>query len=210
MTQLHLHMGRLAAATLILAALVAIPRLSGAVEVAGVNYAAQLQSGTRTLQLNGAGIRRKANTNLYSAALYLTTAARSPEEVLASTGPKQLRVFMLQDVNSRDMGDMLSRGLVSNNPDDELAAIVPEMLELGSFIADRGKLRTGDGFQIEWNPAVGTSITVFQRDESKPVHHVFDKKDLIAPMMRIWLGPKPADPELKAALLGRKGQGMVQ
>jgi hypothetical protein len=33
---------------------------------------------------------------------------------------------------------------------------------------------------------------------------VFAKKDLIAPMMRIWLGTKPADPELKAALLGRR------
>jgi hypothetical protein len=100
------------------------------------------------------------------------------------------------------MGDMLSRGLVTNNRDDDLAAIVPEMLELGSFIADRGKLRVGDGFQIEWNPAVGTTITVFQRDETKPIRHVFDKKDLIAPMMKIWLGTKPADPELKAALLG--------
>jgi hypothetical protein len=195
-------MGRLVAATLVLGALAVLPRVSHAVEVAGVNYAAQLQSGSELLLLNGAGIRKKASTNLYSAALYLSNPARSPEEVLASTGPKQLRVFMLQDVNSRDMGDMLSRGLVTNNRDDDLAAIVPEMLELGSFIADRGKLRVGDGFQIEWNPAVGTTITVFQRDETKPIRHVFDKKDLIAPMMKIWLGTKPADPELKAALLG--------
>jgi len=197
-------LARLLAATLVLVALAAMPHLARAVEVAGVNYAAQLQSGSDVLLLNGAGIRKKANTNLYSAALYLSTPARSGEEVVSSSGPKQLRVFMLQDLNSRDMGDMLSRGLVTNNQEDELAAIVPEMLELGSFIADRGKLLTGDGFQIEWNPAVGTTITVFQRNESKPVRQVFAKKDLIAPMMRIWLGTRPADPQLKAALLGQR------
>lgn len=204
MTPLHIFLGRLVTAILVLATLAGLPRVAPAVEVAGVSYAAQLQSGSDVLLLNGAGIRRKANANPYSAALYLSAPARSPEEVLASSGPKQLRVFMLQDVNSRDMGDMLSRGLVTNNPDDDLAAIVPEMLELGTFIADRGKLLSGDGFQIEWNPLVGTTITVFQRVENKPVRQVFAKKNLIAPMMRIWLGTKPADPELKAALLGRR------
>ncbi|TXH88057.1 MAG: hypothetical protein E6Q78_12480 [Rhodoferax sp.] len=204
MTPLHTTMGRLATAAFVLATLAFLPQASRAVEVAGVNYAAQLQNGPHTLLLNGAGIRRKASSNLYSAALYLSQPARSPEEVLSSTGPKQLRVFMLQDVNSRDMGDMLARGLATNNRDDDLAAIVPEMLDLGSFIADRGKLRTGDGFQIDWDPAVGTTITVFQREEGKPVRQVFEKKDLIAPMMRIWLGTKPADPQLKAALLGQR------
>ncbi|MDT8989321.1 chalcone isomerase family protein [Curvibacter sp. APW13] len=204
MTLFQKNMGRLLVASLAVAALAALPGISRAVEVAGVNYAAQLQAGGQLLQLNGAGIRRKANANLYSAALYLGSPARSADEVLASPGPKQLRVFMLQDLNSRDMADMLSRGLVTNNPDDDLAAIVPEMLELGSFIADRGKLLTGDGFQIEWNPAIGTTITVFQRNESKPIRQVFEKKDLIAPMMKIWLGTKPADPELKAALLGKR------
>lgn len=204
MTTLQHHCGRLLVAALVLAAFLLLPAPSRAVEVAGVNYAPQLQSGPHLLLLNGAGIRRKASANLYSAALYLSAPARTPEAVLADTGPKQLRVFMLQDVNSRDMGELLSRGLVTNNRDEDLAAIVPEMLELGTFIANRGRLRTGDGFQIEWNPAVGTSITVFQRDEPKPVRQVFDKKDLIGPMMKIWLGHQPADPGLQAALLGKR------
>ena len=66
-----------------------------ALSVAGVSYAPQKQSGTSTLVLNGAGVRKLANTDLYTAALYLENKTSTPGAVIADKGAKQLTVTML-------------------------------------------------------------------------------------------------------------------
>ena len=174
-----------------------------AVEVSGVNYTSQKQAGSATLVLNGAGVRRIANRDLYTAALYLEQKLTAPSSIIADKGAKQLVVTMLRDVNSREMNELLSRGLTTNSSDDELAEIIPEIVDLGSFIANQGKLKAGDSFQIDWSATAGTTITVRERSQSKPTVEVFAKPDLISAMMRIWLGARPADDQLKTALLGQ-------
>ena len=174
-----------------------------ALEVAGVNFQPQsLVKGTK-LQLNGAGVRRQASTPLYTAGLYLEERASSAEGALLSKGAKQIRVVMLRDVNSRDFGALLSRGLVTTSNDDQLSNLIPEIMDLGTLIAERGKLEAGDSFVIEWSATQGTTIRVIQRGSRKPAVEVFTKPDVIGALMRIWLGDSPADAELKAALLGK-------
>ena len=73
-----------------------------ALEVAGVNFKPQtLVKGTK-LQLNGAGVRQEADKPLYTAGLYLEKKAETAQEALQARGPKQVRVVMLREVNSRD------------------------------------------------------------------------------------------------------------
>ena len=180
----------------------AVSTQSLALDVAGVSYAPQTQASGTVLQLTGAGIRRQASNAMYTAALYLEKKQSTAESVIKDSGAKQLKVVFLRDVNSREIGDMLARGLVTNSSDDELANLIPEIVELGNLIAERGKLYAGDSFQIDWGPTVGTTITVRERGQAKPVVQAFAKPDLIGAMMRIWLGNRPADPELKSALLG--------
>jgi hypothetical protein len=174
-----------------------------ALEVAGVNFQPQsLTQGTK-LQLNGAGVRQQAATPLYTAGLYLEKKASTAEEVLQARGAKQIRVVMLREVNSRDFGAMLSRGLVTNSNDDQLSNLIPEIMDLGTLIAERGKLEAGDSFVIDWSATQGTTIRVTQRSSRKPAIEVFAKPDVIGALMRIWLGEQPADAGLKAALLGK-------
>lgn len=173
-----------------------------ALDVSGVSYAPQKQAGVAKLVLNGAGVRRMASTDLYTAALYLERKQTQPSEVIADKGAKQLVVTLLRDVNSRQISEMLARGLTSNSSDDELVEIIPEIMDLGALIADRGKLKAGDSFQIDWTASGGTTITVRERNQPKPTVEVFAKPDLISAMMRIWLGARPADEKLKSALLG--------
>ncbi len=179
----------------------AVPAL--ALEVAGVNFQSQsLVKGTK-LQLNGAGVRQQAFTPLYTAGLYLEEKASTAEAVLLSKGAKQIRVVMLREVNSRDFGALLSRGLVTTSNDDQLSNLIPEIMDLGTLIAERGKLQAGDSFVIDWSATQGTTIRVNQRGSHKPAVEVFAKPDVIGALMRIWLGDNPADAELKAALLGK-------
>lgn len=181
----------------------AAPAPAQALEVAGVNFQPQsLLKGTK-LQLNGAGVRQQATTPLYTAGLYLEQKAHTAEEVLQTRGAKQIRVVMLREVNSRDFGALLSRGLVTNSNDDQLSNLIPEIMDLGTLIAERGKLEAGDSFVIDWSATQGTTIRVTQRNSRKPAIEVFAKPDVIGAIMRIWLGENPADPVLKAALLGK-------
>ncbi len=173
-----------------------------ALNVAGVRYAAHKQSGTSTLVLNGAGVRKLANIDLYSAALYLQNKLTTPAAVMADKGAKQLTVTMLRDVTGREMADLLSKGLVDNSSDHALAELMPEIMGLGTLIAEQGKLKSGDSFQIDWSATAGTTITVRQQGKKAPSVQVFAKPDLIGAMMRIWLGERPADTKLKSALLG--------
>ena len=124
MTQLRKNMARLLAAFLAVAVLAAMPIVSKATDVAGVNFTPQLKNGPHQLQLNGAGVRRMANNNLYSASLYLGT----PEGALDNPGAKQLRVQMLQDISARDIAQLLNRGLTSNSAEDTLATLAIDVL----------------------------------------------------------------------------------
>lgn len=175
---------------------------ASAFDVAGVKYRLQSQSSGVSLVLNGAGVRKLGAADMYAAGLYLEKRQSSSAAVLGSTGTKQLRVVLLRDVNGRQMGDLLSRGLASNASEDELELLIPEIVNLGKLIAEQGKLRAGDSFQIDWHPAVGTTISIFEKGQ-RPMVHSFGAPDLVKVMMRVWLGERPADPELKSALLGR-------
>ncbi len=174
-----------------------------ALEVAGVRFKPQLQVKGTTLQLNGAGVRERSSVALYSAGLYLEKRASTAEEAVMNPGAKQLRVVMLREVNSRDFGELLSRGLVGNSSDEQLSNLIPEIMDLGTLIAQHGKLQPGDSFVIDWSATQGTTIRVQERSQRKPAIEVFAKPDLIGALLRIWLGDSPADARLKAALLGK-------
>ena len=173
-----------------------------ALEVAGVNFKPQSEVKGSMLQLNGAGVRQQGKTALYSAGLYLEQKAGSSDEALQSKGAKQLRIVVLHEVNSREFGELLAKGLVGNSSDEELSNLIPEIMDMGTLIAENGKLRPGDSVVIDWSPTQGTAIRVNQRGKHKTASEVFAKPDLIGAILRIWLGPKPVDAKLKAALLG--------
>ena len=171
-------------------------------EVAGVNFAPQTKVQAYTLQLNGAGVRNLGGSPLYAAGLYLENKSNAVSGVLDTARAKQLRVVMLRPTNGKEIGELLSRGLVANSSDDELAAVIPEMVAMGEMIAKRGRLEAGDSFQIEWLPGVGTTVRITESAQLKPVTQVFAKTEFMGALMRIWLGSRPNEVALKTALLG--------
>ena len=173
-----------------------------AAEVAGINFAPQTKLQAYTLQLNGAGIRNVGGSPLYAAALYLESKSSAVSGVLDTARAKQLRVVMLRPTNGKEIGELLSRGLVANSSDDELAAVIPEMVAMGDLISKRGRLEAGDSFHIEWIPGEGTTVRITESTQLKPVTQVFTKTEFMGALMRIWLGSRPNEVALKSALLG--------
>ena len=76
---------------------------------------------------------------------------------------------------------------------------IPGLIKMGQIFSDQKKMVAGENFTIDWIPGTGTLITVKGKQQGEP----FKEPEFYAALMRIWLGPSPADFKLKDALLGK-------
>lgn len=168
-------------------------------DVAGVKYENSIRSGTTPLVLNGAGIRYKAIFKVYTAGLYLTSKASSTEAVLATPGPKRIHIVMLREINSSELGKLLTRGMEDNAPRDDFSKSIPGTLVMSELFFAHKKLKAGESFSVDWTPGVGTVILVNGKPGTPPIK----EPEFFSVMAKIWLGKSPADSLLKDALLGK-------
>jgi hypothetical protein len=183
----------------LLAGVLAWGAAAAAVDIGGVKMedAADVR-GTR-LVLNGAGVRYKAVFKVYAAGLYLSKKAITLEEVLATPGAKRMAITMLRDIDSNELGKLFTRGVEDNTPKSEMSKLVPGLIKMGQLFADQKKLTAGDVFTIDWIPGTGTVISIKGVAQGEP----YKEPEFFNALMRIWLGPQPADWKLRDALLGK-------
>ena len=151
------------------------------------------------LQLNGAGVRYRAVFKVYAAGLYIGKKAGTPEEVFAAPGPKRMSITLLRDIDSNELGKAFTKGFEENSPKGEMSKLIPGLIKMGQIFSDQKKMVAGENFTIDWIPGTGTLITVKGKQQGEP----FKEPEFYAALMRIWLGPSPADFKLKDALLGK-------
>jgi hypothetical protein len=169
-----------------------------AVKLAGVDVPPTVSVAGQTLQLNGAGIRYRFIVQVYAAGLYLPQPARTPEQVLAMPGPKRLHIVMLRDIDGNTLGRLFTRGMEDNSTRAQFAKAIGGTLRLAEMFAAKKRLAEGENFSVEWVPGAGTQVYVNGQAQGEPIQ----EPEFFAAMMRIWLGPKPADGQLKDQLLG--------
>lgn len=179
--------------------LISLSALAAPVEIAGVKLEDPIDLRGTTLQLNGAGIRYKAVFKVYVAGLYLGKKSSTPEEVAAASGPKRLTITLLREIDSNELGKAFTKGFEENTPRSELGKVIPSLVRMGQIFSDQKKLLAGENFTIDWIPGTGTIITV----KGKPQGEPFKEPEFFNALMRIWLGPHPADWKLKDALIGK-------
>jgi hypothetical protein len=155
--------------------------------------------GTR-LQLNGAGIRYKAVFKVYAAGLYLPKKAGSTEEILAMPGAKRMNITMLREIDSSELGRLFARGMEDNMDKSAFSRLVPGVMRMSQIFSEHKKLAAGDSFSLEWVPGTGTVVSVRGVPQGEP----FKEPEFFNALLRIWLGPSPADWKLKDALLGKQ------
>ena len=173
---------------------------AGAVEVAGVKLDDGTEVAGSKLVLNGAGIRYKAVFKVYVAGLYLSRKADTPEAVTAAPGPKRIRITMLRDIDSAELGKLFSRGMQDNMDKSVFSKLIPGVLRMSNIFSEIKKLNTGDTFTVDWVPGSGTVLTVKGKVQGEP----FKEPEFFNALMSIWLGHSPADWQLKEQLLGQK------
>jgi len=176
------------------------PAWSETVEVANVKYETALDLAGQKLQLNGAGVRYKFVVKVYTAGLYLPHKAGTTADVLAMPGPKRIHISMLRDIDGNELGKLFTKGIEANVTREEFSKAINGVLKLSEIFASRKQLNSGDNFSVDYVPGLGSTVVL----NGKPLGETIKEPEFFSALLRIWLGDKPADDNLKDALLGVK------
>lgn len=168
------------------------------VELEGVKFEPTAQVGGQTLQLNGAGIRTRVFFKVYVAGLYVPQKSNDAGALLAQKGPRRVAIHMLRNVDSDTFANSLVDGLKANHDERQLASFKAHTDALISNLKTIGEAKKGDAIFFEFTPEGGTRIVVNGEPRGNPIAG----EEFFTAVLRIWLGSRPADSDLKKGMLG--------
>ncbi len=174
-----------------------------AAEVAGVKLddKVRIAPGGPELVLNGAGIRTRAIFKVYVGGLYLAEKKGTTGEVLALAGPKRVSMTLLRDLSAQQLSEALAEGIRNNSSAAEQATLKARIDELLAIMNALGEAKQGDAILIEFLPDSGTRVVMNGQPRGKPI----PGEDFYRALLKIWLGDKPVDADLKRGMLGQAG-----
>ena len=183
--------------SLIAAALLSAGLAQAADKVGDVEFAQQQTVQQRALELNGAGLRTRLGFKVYAMGLYLRAPLAEAGTILADKGEKRIRIVLIRDLEAKQFGDALQAGLEKNHDAATLAALKPATDALLTALAAVGEVRTGTEIVLD---RLGNGATRLLVDAKQHGEDIADTAFYPA-LLRIWLGERPADSELREALL---------
>ena len=183
--------------TLLAAALLSAGIAQAAVQVGGVDFQPELGAQKGMLALNGAGLRTRVGFKVYAMGLYLRAPLTDAAAIIGDKGEKRIRIVLTRDLEAKQFGDALLTGLEKNHEPDELAALKPATDALIGALAAVGEVAPGTEILLDQLANGATRLVVNGQQQG---HDIADVKFYPA-LLRIWLGVRPADHDLRDALL---------
>ena len=169
-----------------------------AVEIEGVKLEPTVQVGGAALVLNGAGIRTRAIFKVYVAGVYVPQKANNAAALLAQKGPRRVSITMLRNVDADTFSGALSEGLQKNLSEAQFAGFKAQIDTLSGNFKAAGEAKKGDVIHLEFTPEAGTRVVVNGKAQGSAIAG----EDFYAALLRIWIGDKPVDADLKKGLVG--------
>jgi hypothetical protein len=163
-------------------------------KVGGVDFPDAVTVAGQDLKLNGAGIRKKFFVKVYAGGLYLAQPSRDAADIVAADVPKRVRMVFLRDVDKGKIMETYREGFRANSAGPALETLLAKLDRIAPAIVD---MRRGGEMFVTYMPGQGTTVAAAG---AAPV--TVEGKDFADAMFRNWLGPRPADPDLKGALVG--------
>ncbi len=172
-----------------------------AAEVAGVKLddRVMIAPNAPELVLNGAGVRTRFFVKVYVGALYLPEKKSSAADVLALSGAKRMTLAMLRDLTAQQLADALNEGFAANNPPPDQERYKGQLAELLAVMNALGQAKQGEIIALDYLPDSGTRVVVNGQAKGKPL----PDEGFYRAILKIWLGDKPVDADLKKGLLGQ-------
>jgi len=167
---------------------------AAAVEVAGVRIEDKTRVANAELALNGAGVRKRFFLQVYAVGLYVADRKADP---ISQPGPKRVAIHMLRDVGAEQFSQALADGIRENHAEAEAKALEPRVKELVATMAEIKEAKKGMSIALDWSGAA-TQLVI----DGKPAGRPIPGEDFYRALLRIWLGARPVQDDLKKALLG--------
>ncbi|MFA5826472.1 MAG: chalcone isomerase family protein [Gallionellaceae bacterium] len=175
---------------------------ANALEVAGVKVPEKVPSGERPLVLNGAGSRFMAGViDVYVIALYLPENKHTVTEILAEERSKNVTIWFLTPlgvkVTSEQLLDATHKLMSENMSTEELTKLDSSWKKFSAFFDNIKEFKKEDQLSLEYQPGNGMRVNM----NGKEIGHVAGA-DFMRAFLLVWLGPQPAQDDLKGKLLG--------
>ena len=168
-------------------------------ELEGVRLDDRVQVDGQPLELNGMAVRTRYYFKVYVAGLYLPTKVTSATRAIDGEGAKRIVLVMMRDATAGQFRESVQIGLDANHSADELERIRAQTEALFAKIRAIGEARQGMRIVLDYAPsAQATTLAVDGAVQGEPMHG----SEFFRALLRIWLGERPAQPDLKLLLLG--------
>ena len=172
----------------------------GAAELEDVRLEDRVRVDGHALQLNGMALRIRYFFKVYVAGLYLAEKASTAQGAYEVRGAKRIVLVMMRDATADQFCESVETGLRINHSDEQLASIKTRTDALMAMIRAAGVARKGSRIVLDFVPSAGaTTLFVDGVVQGPPMAG----EEFYRALLRIWLGERPAQEDLKQALLGQ-------
>jgi len=166
-----------------------------AVEVGGISVNDRAVVGGKELVLNGAGIRTRAIFKVYVGSLYIPAKAPNLAAVLAQA-PRRIQLNLLRNLSGDQLTDAVNDGLRANLTAAEVEALKSETDQFVAMVNTFGELKEGGVVTLDFFEGA-TRVGFNGAVKGTIAGDAFNRA-----LTKIWLGEKPAQADLKSAMLG--------
>ena len=164
--------------------------------IAGVDVTQSVTIEDKALVLNGAGIRKKLFIKVYVGSLYLTAKQTAVDKILADPGAKSIVMnFLYKELSNKKLVDGWNTGFSNNNSAKELKTLQERIIQFNALFTT---VRKGDEIRLDYLPGEGTKVNL-----NGTLKGTVPGDDFHRALLKIWLGDKPADANLKDDMLGK-------
>jgi hypothetical protein len=164
-------------------------------KIAGIDVPQSVTIDNKVLVLNGAGIRKKLFIKVYVGALYLTAKLTTTNQILADSGAKSIVMnFLYKEVSAKRTVEGWNKGFADNSSAKEVKALQERINQFNSLFST---VYRGDEIRLDYLPGEGTQVRI-----NGTLKGTVPGEDFYQALLKIWLGPKPADEGLKDDWLG--------
>lgn len=155
-----------------------------------------IQNEQQPLVLNGSGYFKTLLAKVYIGSLYLSHPVTSAERVMNSTRPRVMHLHYLRDTTAAKQASAWRDGFAANLSTFEIQGLRGRIREFLGMLRD---LKANEVVRIHLLPRGTTQVWI-----NDTLRGTVEGGDFQIALLKVWLGHRPVDKDLKRALLAGK------
>jgi hypothetical protein len=170
-----------------------------AAEIEGINVPenVRLDADGPALVLNGAGVRVRLIFKVYVAALYLPAKVSNGETIIGGNQPVRFVMHLLRNLSGETINSSINDALRETLTPEQRKPLDERMARFDAIFTTLRELSEGTRITLDYLPSTGTTIRVDADEKGR-----IPGADFVQALLRVWLGDRARDPDLRKALLG--------